>query len=756
MSEKASKTQRNITLQIEGMNCASCVRRVELELAKVPGVSRAIVNLAASKANIYFDLQPTPQELVDAVEKAGYSAHYVEYESAEYETATVVKDKEQAMLKRDLMLAAVLTLPVFVLEMGAHLVPSVHHYIATTIGMQVNWYIQFVLVSIVLAVPGRRFFKQGLPALLRRSPDMNSLVVVGTSSAYIFSVVATFIPAALPTGSRNVYYEAAAVIITLILLGRLLEARAKGKTSQAIQRLIGLQVKTALVVRDEKRIHIPISEVSVDDIVEIHPGESIPVDGEVINGSSYVDESMVTGEPVPVEKQVGSLAVGGTINQTGALTVKVNAVGTNTVLAKIIRLVEGAQGAKLPIQSLVDQVTMWFVPAVISLSALTFFVWLIWGPPGTVSLALVNAVAVLIIACPCAMGLATPTSIMVGTGKGAEMGVLFRKGEALQQLKDTKLIAMDKTGTLTKGRPVVTDFYPKDSFSNDRVLALIAAVEDKSEHPIAQAIVEKARSQELDLHEVSDFESVTGFGVKGMVDDIRVEIGADRLMAQLGIDTSYFSDVAKRLGNEGKSPFYAALNGELAAIIAVADPIKGGAAEVVRNLHQLGVQVVMLTGDNRRTAEAVAHQIGIDRVVAEVLPEGKLNTLKKLRDEFGCIAFVGDGINDAPALAEADVGIAIGSGTDIAIEAADVVLVSESLNGVANAIVLSAATIRNIKQNLFWAFSYNIILIPVAAGVLFPTYGLLLSPILAAGAMTLSSLFVIENALRLRKFKPNN
>ncbi|MDM7860370.1 heavy metal translocating P-type ATPase [Alteromonas sp. ASW11-36] len=820
MSESTSKVQQHIILPIEGMNCASCVGRIESALAKVPNVSRAVVNLATSQANVSFDKRPDQQALVDAVEKAGYSvmpsntvlaiegmtcsscvarverllanvsgvskavvnfsnhratvtgfatiedlvnevekagysARHIEYEPPGHEAVALIEDQEHVKLKRDLTFAAVLTLPVFVLEMGVHLVPSLHHHIATTIGTQMNWYIQFILVSVVLAVPGRRFFKQGVPALLRGVPDMNSLVVVGTSSAWIYSVVATFLPAILPAGSRSVYFEAAAVIITLILLGRVFEVRAKGKTSQAIQRLMGLQVKTASVIRDEQRIHIPISEVQVDDIVEIHPGESIPVDAEVINGCGYVDESMVTGESVPVEKHVGSLVVGGTINQTGALTVRVAAIGTNTVLARIIRLVEGAQGAKLPIQSLVDKVTMWFVPAVIGLSVVTFFAWLIWGPPGSISLAVVNAVAVLIIACPCAMGLATPTSIMVGTGKGAELGVLFRKGEALQQLKDTKLIAMDKTGTLTKGRPVVTDFYVHDNFITDQTLALVAAVEAKSEHPIAQAIVEKAKSHELDLPAVSAFESLTGFGVKATAADVRIEIGADRLMAQLGIDISCFADAANRLGNEGKSPLYAAFNGKLAAIIAVADPIKEGAAEAVRNLHQQGIQVVMLTGDNQRTAEAVARQVGIDHVVAEVIPEGKLNTLKTLREKFGSVVFVGDGINDAPALAEADVGIAIGSGTDIAIESADVVLISDKLDGIANALALSVATIRNIKQNLFWAFSYNTILIPVAAGILFPAYGVLLSPGLAAGAMALSSLFVIGNALRLNKFKPN-
>ncbi len=565
--------------------------------------------------------------------------------------------------------------------------------------------------------------------------------------------MATFAPGFLPAGTVNVYYEAAAVIVTLILLGRLLEARAKGRTSEAIKRLVGLQAKTARVRRDGKTVDLPIDSVLSGDIVEVRPGDRIPVDGEVIEGESYVDESMITGEPIPVSKTSGSEVVAGTVNQKGAFAIRATAVGGNTVLSQIIRMVEEAQGSKLPIQALVDKVTMYFVPAVFAVAALTFAAWLYFGPSPALTFALVNAVAVLIIACPCAMGLATPTSIMVGTGRGAELGVLFRKGEALQLLKDAKVVAVDKTGTLTEGKPALTDLELAAGFDRTTVLGLVAAVEAKSEHPIARAIVDAAEAEGIALPAVSDFESVTGFGVKAVVDGKRIEIGADRYMVELGHDVAGFAQVAERLGNEGKSPLYAAIDGKLATIIAVADPIKETTPAAIKALHDLGLKVAMITGDNKRTAKAIAARLGIDEVVAEVLPDGKVDSIRRLKAEHGKVAFVGDGINDAPALAEADVGLAIGTGTDIAIEAADVVLMSGSLTGVPNAIALSKATIGNIRQNLFWAFAYNTALIPVAAGALYPAYGILLSPVFAAGAMALSSVFVLGNALRLKTFK---
>ncbi|MCS9525497.1 copper-translocating P-type ATPase, partial [Pseudomonas aeruginosa] len=664
------------------------------------------------------------------------------------------KDAERAELKRDLTLAAVLALPVFVLEMGSHMIPGMHEWVASTIGIQQSWYLQFVLTLLVLAIPGWRFYEKGFPALFRLGPDMNSLVAVGTAAAFGYSMVATFAPSLLPAGTVNVYYEAAAVIVALILLGRFLEARAKGRTSEAIKRLIGLQAKEAHVLRDGRIVDIPINDVAQGDIVEVRPGERVPVDGEVTEGRSFVDESMITGEPIPVEKAEGSTVVGGTVNQKGALTLRATAVGGQTMLAQIIRMVEQAQGSKLPIQAVVDKVTLWFVPAVMLAAVLTFLVWLVFGPSPALSFALVNAVAVLIIACPCAMGLATPTSIMVGTGRGAEMGVLFRKGEALQLLKDAKVVAVDKTGTLTEGRPVLTDLEIADGFDRNQVLAKVAAVESRSEHPIARAIVESAVEGGIALPTMTDFDSVTGMGVRATVDGARVEVGADRFMRELGLDVGSFARTAERLGNEGKSPLYAAIDGRLAAIIAVADPIKSSTPAAIAALHQLGLKVAMITGDNARTAQAIAKQLGIDEVVAEVLPEGKVEAVRRVKASHGQIAYVGDGINDAPAMAEADVGLAIGTGTDVAVESADVVLMSGNLQGVPNAIALSKATIGNIRQNLFWAFGYNTALIPVAAGVLYPAYGVLLSPIFAAGAMALSSVFVLGNALRLRRFQP--
>ena len=535
-----------------------------------------------------------------------------------------------------------------------------------------------------------------------------------------------------------------------VVLGRWMETRAKGRTSEAIQRLVGLQARTARVQRNGRMEEVPVAEVVSGDVVEVRPGERVPVDGEVVEGASYIDESMITGEPIPVPKESGAAVVGGTVNQTGALRVRAIAVGGDTVLAQIIRMVEQAQGSKLPIQALVDKVTMYFVPAVMALALLTFGVWFLFGPEPALTFALVNAVAVLIIACPCAMGLATPTSIMVGTGRGAEMGVLYRKGEALQLLKEARVVALDKTGTLTKGEPRMTDLEVVGGFERRDVLARIAAVESKSEHPIARAIVGAAEQENLALPQVTAFESVTGMGVFATVGDARIEIGTDRYMVSLGHEVATFAEAASRLADAGKSPLYAAIDGNVAAIVAVADPIKTTTPDAIDALHELGLKVAMITGDNRRTAEAVAQELGIDEVVAEVLPSGKVDAIRALKEAHGHVAFVGDGINDAPALAEADVGLAIGTGTDVAIEAADVVLMAGARKGVPNAIALSVATLRNIKQNLFWAFAYNTILLPVAAGALWPQFGMLLSPVFAAGAMAFSSIFVLGNALRLR------
>ncbi|MFC4622474.1 heavy metal translocating P-type ATPase [Comamonas nitrativorans] len=749
--------QASIELQVQGMTCASCVGRVERVLRRVSGVQDVAVNLATERARIKM-LAGTPvQALVAAVMKAGYEAVPVVQEaSAQASDAQAERQAaERQRLQRSLWLALVLALPVFILEMGGHLFPPLHMWIDATIGMQNSWLLQCVLTSAVLLGPGRQFYRLGVPALLRGAPDMNSLVALGTAAAFAYSVVATFAPGLLPAGTVHVYFEAAAVIVALILLGRFLEARARGQTSEAIRRLVQLQAKTARVQRgDGAWQEVDIVQVMAGDRVQVRPGERIPVDGTVLEGESFVDESMISGEPIPVTKRAGAELVGGTVNQNGALVFEATKVGGDTLLAQIIRMVEQAQGAKLPIQALVDKVTMWFVPAVMAAAALTFLVWWLWGPQPALNFAVVNAVAVLIIACPCAMGLATPTSIMVGTGRAAQLGVLLRKGEALQQLKHTRVVAVDKTGTLTLGRPELTDLALAPGFDRAPVLAAIAAVEGQSEHPIARAIVQAAEREGLALPEVTQFDAITGMGVRAQVGGQRIEIGADRFMQQLGLDVAPFAAAAEQLGQEGKTPLYAAIDGQLAAMLAVADPIKPSTPAAIAALHRLGLKVAMVTGDNRHTAQAIARQLGIDEVVAEVLPGGKVDAVQRLQKSHGTLAYVGDGINDAPALAQADVGMAIGTGTDIAIEAADVVLMSGDLGGVPKAIALSQATMGNIAQNLFWAFAYNVALIPLAAGVLYPVNGTLLSPMFAAGAMALSSVFVVSNALRLRRFQP--
>jgi len=742
------------TLQVEGMSCASCVGRVEAALKALPGVREATVNLATERARVRHlpDLVDA-RELIRAVEAAGYGASQPEpgVDRADRERAT--RAAEMRSLKRSLIWAAAFTLPIFVLDMGAHLIPPFHHAVHGTVGTQNLYLLFFVLASLVQFGPGLRFYQKGWPALLRGGPDMNSLVMLGTSAAYGYSVVATFLPGLLPADTVHVYYEASTVIITLILLGRFLEARAKSATSEAIRTLMGLRPRTARVLRDGETVEVDVDQVAVGDQVLVRPGERLPVDGEVMDGSSYVDEAMITGEPVPVHKTAGERVVGGTVNGQGSLTLRATQVGADTVLAQIIQMVENAQGSKLPIQALVDQVTRYFVPAVMGVALLTFLVWLVFGPAPALTLALVNAVAVLIIACPCAMGLATPTSIMVGTGKGAEMGILFRGGDALQALRDTDVVAMDKTGTLTRGRPELTDLVLAEGETEAQVLALAAALETHSEHPIAEAIVRAAQARGISTLEARDFQAVAGMGARGRVDGKAVLIGADRYLSGEGIDISGFADKASTLADAGRTPLYMAVDARAVAVLAVADPVKDTARRTVQRLRDQGLHVVMITGDNRRTAEAIARELGIEQVIAEVMPEGKVDAVKALQEGGRRVAFVGDGINDAPALAQADVGIAIGSGTDVAMESADVVLMSDNLDNVPNAIALSRATIRNIKQNLFWAFIYNATLLPVAAGVLYPFIGLLLSPVFAAFAMAFSSVSVLTNALRLKRFR---
>jgi Cu+-exporting ATPase len=739
---------------IENMSCASCVSRVERALAETPGIVSVSVNLANQEATVrVLGASVSPAEIARTATKAGYPATLVNDSGAGDLTADR-KEKEVSELQRMTLAAGLFTLPVFILEMGSHMIPAVHGWVMITLGMEVSWAIQFVLTTIVLAWPGRQFYLKGFPAIFKGAPDMNSLVALGSSAAWGFSTVALFAPSLLPEGNRVVYFEAAAVIVSLILLGRLLEARAKGRTGEAIRKLVSLKARTAQVERNGQLIEVPVDDILVGDLIQVRPGEKIAVDGVVVKGLSYVDESMITGEPVPVEKSAETEVVGGTVNGPGALTFRATRVGGDTMLAQIIRMVEDAQGTKLPIQDLVNRITLWFVPAVMVSALLTFLIWLLVGPDPALSHALVAGVAVLIIACPCAMGLATPTSIMVGTGRAAELGVLFRRGDALQRLSDVKTIALDKTGTLTEGRPELTDLTLKNGFEESEVLRLVASVEAMSEHPIAEAIVRHAQQRDLSLATVTDFSSITGYGVSAVIEDRNILVGAERLMIREGIALDDVRGVSDSLGKEGKTPLYAAIDGELAAVIAVSDPIKLSTAGAISALQNLGLEVVMITGDNKTTATAIAEKLGIDKVIAEVLPEGKVTSIENLQLGSHSVTFVGDGINDAPALARADVGVAIGTGTDVAIEAADVVLMSGDLKGVVNALHVSRLTMRNIRQNLFWAFGYNVVLIPVAAGVFFSAFGWMLSPALAAGAMALSSLFVLSNALRLRWITP--
>ncbi|MDW3180485.1 MAG: heavy metal translocating P-type ATPase [Roseobacter sp.] len=734
------------------MSCASCVGRVDRALAEVPGVINVAVNLATEEATVHVRRDgPSAETLALQATEAGYPAKVLQGRDAD-DQANRQSAQADALGKRT-WIAALLTLPVFVLEMGGHMIPEFHHFIARTLGTTQSWWIQALLTTGILLGPGRMFYVAGVSALRKGAPDMNSLVAVGTSAAYGYSLCVLLAPELLPAAAQVVYFEAAAVIITFILLGRWLEARAKGKTGAAIRSLLKLQPKTAQVLRGGVAQTVAVDEIVPGDIILLRPGERVPVDAVVTEGASHIDESMITGEPMPVEKSLGDPVTAGTINGPGSLRLDAKRVGADTVLAGIIRMVQDAQGAKLPIQALVDRVTLWFVPAVLGLAALTVMIWLAFGPEPVVSHALVAGVAVLIIACPCAMGLATPTSIMVATGRAAELGVLFRKGDALQALADVDLIAFDKTGTLTKGEPVLTDFSALGDFDRAHALALVAAVEARVEHPVAGAIVEAAHVDVAHVPEARDVTALSGLGARGAVDGHMVLVGSDRLMQEKGIDLGDALGQGHALAAQGKTVFFAAIDGKPAALIAVSDQIKPNAADVVAKLREQGRRVAMITGDKHETAEAVAARIGIDEVVAGVMPQGKTAALETFRSAGIKVAFVGDGINDAPALARADVGIAIGSGTDIAIGAADVVLMSGDLRGVSTALSVSQAAMRNIRQNLFWAFAYNTALIPVAAGVLYASLGLLLSPQLAAGAMALSSLFVLSNALRLRGLK---
>ena len=728
---------------VQGMSCASCVARLEGALAAAPGVQGAQVNLANQTATVTVASGTDIQSLRDVASATGYPMDPLE-------PAAIAKDRqaeEAERLKRSTWIAAALVLPIFLIEMGGHLIPGVHGLVGATIGHQTARVLGFLLIGAALIGPGREFYVRGFPALLRGAPDMNALVALGTFAAFAYSTVATFAPGFLPEGTRNVYFEAAGVIVVLILFGRSLEARAKGRAGSAIRELIGLSPKTARVQTEMGVEDRPIAQLVVGDLIQVRPGERIATDGVIVEGTSYIDESMITGEPVPVAKAQGDPVTGGTVNGTGVFTFRAESVGTDTVLAQIVRMVEDAQSAKLPIQGLVDRITAWFVPAVMAVALVTIGTWLLVGGTSVLGLALVAGVSVLIVACPCAMGLATPTSIMVGTGRAAGLGILFRKGDALQSLGDVEVVAFDKTGTLTEGRPEVAQVVPAEGWARKDILHFAAGAESNSEHPIAQAILRAVEAPPKS----DEFESVTGAGILASVEGRKVAVGTSRLMEREEVDASALLEQVQQLSAEGHTAFFVAIDNTPAGVVAVSDPIKPGAPATVAALRALGVEVAMVTGDSQATASAIAARLGIDTVAAEALPETKVDTIRKL-GAGKRIAFVGDGINDAPALAAANVGVAIGTGTDVAIETGDVVLMSGDTGGVVRAIELSRATMRNIRQNLGWAFGYNILLIPVAAGVFYPAFGMLLSPMLAAGAMALSSVAVVTNALRLRRF----
>ena len=708
--------------EISGLNCGACAARAEKAMSGVAGVTSAHVNFADHTATVHADRALFAQ-IESASTTAGYPATLIT-QQAQPKT----REDETPALRRATLIAAALTLPIFIVEMGGHIFPPIHHAIAQTIGLQTLWVAQFILVSIVLIWPGQNFYRIGVPALLRRAPDMNSLVVLGATAAWGYSTIATFAPQILPAGSVAVYFEAAAVIVTLILLGRWLEARAKGRTGAAIKRLIGLRPDTASVLRDGTFVSINIADVVVGDIIQLTAGERIPVDGDVVTGTGFIDESMISGEPIAVEKTAGDTVVAGTLNGANTLTMTAKAVGSDTMLARIIDMVVAAQGARLPVQDLVNKITLWFVPAVMVIAAATVAIWLLLG---SLPIALVAGVSVLIIACPCAMGLATPTSIMVGTGRAADLGVLFRRGDALQSLEGVDVVAFDKTGTLTMGAPVVAS----NTLRADD-LAAVAAVEAASNHPLAAAIVALAGRH---LPTATDVETVPGHGIQGMVAGRRIVIGNAAMMAWDGVSAQ--ADVPA-----GQTPVMVAIDGTFAGTLGLSDAPKADAKSTVQNLQAQGIEVVMVSGDTQTAADVLGAALGIDRVIAGVLPDGKADVVRDFQSKGHRVAFVGDGINDAPALACADVGIAMGNGTDVAVDSADVVLVSGNPMGVLRAITISRATLRNIRQNLGWAFGYNVVLIPVAA------LGWL-TPQLAALAMAASSVLVVTNALRLRWVK---
>ncbi|HRS26522.1 MAG TPA: heavy metal translocating P-type ATPase [Methanofastidiosum sp.] len=748
-SAEEEKTTKEVTIGIGGMTCASCVKAVEFSVRRLKGVVKAEVNFAAE--NLFVEYDPTKVRLTqikEAVKKAGYEPLSEEDKAVDKDQER--KEREAKNLFNNFVISAIVTVPLLIIAMGHMLGMKL-----PTIIEAHEYPLNFALVQLILVLPslyaGRRFYIVGFKSLIKGAPNMDSLIAIGTSAAVIYGLFATYQISLLNTEyAKDLYFESAATIITLILLGKYLEAKTKGRTSEAIKKLISLQPKTATIIQDDKEMIIPIEEVEAEDIIIVKPGEKIPVDGEIIEGETSVDESMLTGESIPVDKKIGDKVFAATINKNGYIKFRATKVGKDTVLAQIIKLVERAQGSKAPIARMADIISGYFVPAVIVIALLSFGAWMLAGKGFIFSMTIF--IAILVIACPCALGLATPTAIMVGSGKGAENGILIKTGEALETAHKIQTIIFDKTGTITEGKPKVTDLYAID-MDEDEVLSIAASCEKASEHPIAQAIVKGAEDKGLSFYTVESFTTVPGHGIKASVNQKEVLIGNKKLMESNGIDISNGDVKFEEYAEKGKTPMFIAMEGRLIGVIAVADAPKESSKEAVKKLHELGIEVVMLTGDNRKTANAIAKEVGIDKVLAEVLPQDKANEVRKVQESGRVVAMVGDGINDAPALVQADVGIAIGSGTDVAIESADIVLMRNDLLDVVKAIRLSKATIRNIKQNLFWAFFYNVIGIPVAAGILTLFGGPRLNPMIAAAAMSLSSVSVVSNALRLRRFR---
>jgi Cu+-exporting ATPase len=748
--EEEKKT-RNVTIPIDGMTCTACATAIERRVGKLEGVENITVNFATEKAVINYNSDITRlSDIKNTIKKAGYTPLEID-KSDEIDADKLRKEKERKILWQKFITATTFAIPLLYIAMG--------HMIGLPIPKIINPHyhpVYFALIQLILTIPiviaGNKFYINGYRNLIKREPNMDTLVALGTSAAILYGVYATFeIINGKLEFANDLYFESAGVIIAFILLGKYLETVTKGKTSDAIKKLMGLQPKTALVIKDNEEIEIPIDEVEVGDIILVKPGEKIPVDGIIVEGNTSVDEAMLTGESIPVEKNKGDKVIGASINKNGTIKFRAAKVGKDTALSQIIKLVEEAQGSKAPIAKMADIISGYFVPIVISIAIISGLIWYFSGASPVFSLTIF--IAVLVIACPCALGLATPTAIMVGTGKGAENGVLFKNGGALELTHKLNTIVFDKTGTITEGKPVVTDIIVADNYTKNEILSIAASAEKGSEHPLGEAIVKEAENKNISLKKVDKFIAIPGHGIEVIIENKDIYLGNKKLMIEKNIEITLENE-SDRLAAEGKTPMYISIDGNLAGIIAVADTVKPSSKDAIRKLHDLGIKVAMITGDNRKTADAIAKQVGIDIVLAEVLPQDKANEVKKLQETGDKVAMVGDGINDAPALAQADVGIAIGSGTDVAMESADIVLMKSDLEDVVTAIELSKATIRNIKQNLFWAFGYNTLGIPIAAGVLYAFGGPKLNPMIAGAAMAFSSVSVVTNALRLKGFKP--